>query len=109
MKKQNIIKNSIEINNIIKKQNKVKSKYYYIYKDENKIGNHRFAICVSKKIGNAVKRNKIKRQIKDIIDKSNLIFKSNKDYVIIVSKEINNICYDEMKTDLIKLISKNLD
>ena len=109
MKKINIIKKNYDINNVINNRNMVKNKYFYIYKDKNNLNNHRFAICVSKKIGNAVTRNKIKRQIKDIIDKSNLVFNSNNDYVIIIRNEIINLNYKDMKEDLISLISKILD
>lgn len=108
MKKLNIIKSSIEINNIIKSKKVIRNKYFYIYKAANDKNTYRFVICVSKKIGNAVRRNKIRRQIKDIIDKSNLTFKQSQDYVIIVSKEINNINFSKMKEELINLISKDL-
>lgn len=108
MKKTNIIKSSIEINNIINNKKVIRNKYFYIYKGTNDKNIYRFVICVSKKIGNAVRRNKIRRQIKDIIDKSNLNFKQNQDYVIIVSKEINNINFNKMKEELINLISKDL-
>lgn len=108
MKKANIIKSSIEINDIINSKKVIRNKYFYIYKGTNDKNTYRFVICVSKKIGNAVRRNKIRRQIKDIIDKSNLIFKQNQDYVIIVSKEINNIDFNKIKEELINLISKDL-
>lgn len=106
MKKINIIKRKDEINEIIKNKKQIKNKYYYIYYKENNYDKYRFCICVSKKLGNAVNRNKIKRQVKDIIDKSNLVFKRNVDYVIIISKEINNINFEERKKYLIELISK---
>ena len=109
MKKINIIKKNYDINSVINKRNMIKNKYFYIYKDRNNLNNYRFAICVSKKIGNAVNRNKIKRQIKDIIDKSNLVFNSNNDYVIIIRNEINNINYHEKKEKLISLISQIID
>ena len=109
MKKINIIKKNEDINTIISKGNMSKNKYFYIYKDKNTVNNYRFVICVSKKVGNAVRRNKLKRQIKDIIDKSNLIFKSDNDYVIIVKKEINNIDFEEIKKNLIELLSKITD
>ena len=109
MKKVNIIKNSRDINKILNDRKCIRNKYYSIFLGENNEDTYRFAICVSKKIGNAVVRNKIKRQTKDIIDKSNLIFKTNKDYVIIVSREINSIDFNEMKKNLIDLISKCLD
>lgn len=106
MKKINIIKRKDEINEVIKNRKQVKNKYYYIYYKDNNYNKYRFCICVSKKLGNAVNRNKIKRQVKDIIDKSNLVFKRNVDYVIIISKEINNIEFNERREYLIELISK---
>ena len=109
MKKLNIIKKNYDINSVINNKNMIKNKYFYIYKDRNNVDNYRFAICVSKKIGNAVRRNKVKRQIKDIIDKSNLVFNNTNDYVIILRKEINNLDYNGIKENLLNLISKIID
>ncbi len=106
MKKLNIIKKQDEINNIIKTGILFKNKYFFIYNKKNNNKYHRFCICVSKKLGNAVVRNKNKRQIKDIIDKSNLVFQSNMDYVIILRKEISDISYDEKKKYLIDILCK---
>lgn len=106
MKKLNIIKKQEEINNIIKTGNLSKNKFFYIYNKERDSKYYRFCICVSKKLGNAVVRNKNKRQIKDIIDKSNLVFKSNMDYVIILRKEISNVSYDDKKKYLLELLCK---
>ncbi len=109
MKKENIIKKSYEINKIINQKEVYKNKYFYIYKSKNGLNKYRFAICVSKKIGNAVTRNKVKRQIKDIIDKSKFVFKYLDDYVIIIRKEINNLSYEQIKYNLEDLLSKILD
>ena len=109
MKKINIIKKSNDINNVINEGERYKNKYFYIYNKDNNVSNYRFVICVSKKIGNAVRRNKLKRQIKDIIDKSNFVFKSNKDYVIIVKGEINTLNYQQIKDNLNELLSKIID
>ncbi len=109
MKKINIIKKNYEINKIINNKNCIKNKYFSIYSGKNNLNKYRFAICISTKIGNAVERNKVKRQIKDIIDKSNLIFNSSYDYVIIIKKEINELNYQEKKENLIKLFTKMLD
>lgn len=109
MKKENIIKKNYDISKVINNRNVVKNKYFNIYTDKNNLDKTMFAICVSKKLGNAVTRNKLKRQVKDIIDKSNLIFKSSNDYVIILKKEINELNYEQIKVSLIDLISKILD
>ena len=65
---------------------------------------YRFCICVSKKLGNAVVRNKNKRQIKDIIDKSNLSFKRDMDYVIILRKDITSLTYDQKRDELLSIL-----
>ena len=105
MKKINILKEKKDFDRLFKKRNQLSSKYVYIYKDTNTVDNYRFGICVSKKIGNAVTRNKIKRQIKDIIDKSSLHFFNN-DYIILVKQSIKDAKFIEMKDDIINLLKK---
>lgn len=105
MKKLNIIKKESEINDIIQTGHRIYNKYYYIYNKENKDNKYyRFCICVSKKLGNAVVRNKNKRQIKDIIDKSNLSFKRVNDYVIILRKDITSLTYDQKRDELLSIL-----
>ncbi|MBR4350789.1 MAG: ribonuclease P protein component [Bacilli bacterium] len=105
MKKLNIIKKETEINDIIQTGHRIYNKYYYIYNKENKDNKYyRFCICVSKKLGNAVVRNKNKRQIKDIIDKSNLSFKRENDYVIILRKDITSLTYDQKRDELLSIL-----
>ncbi len=103
MKKKDIIKKSEEFTNIIKKGRKVKNNYYSIYYIENKKQN-RYGITVPTKTGNAVCRNKLKRQIKNIIDKNDV--QKAYDYVIIIKKEIINLSYQEKEKELLKLFQK---
>lgn len=104
MKKSHIVKEKKDFDKAFKLRKQISGKYFFIYESVNK-DLYRFGICVSKKIGNAVVRNKTKRRIKDIIDKSQLQF-SNKDYIIVVKKSINNAKYLEIKDDLINLLKK---
>ena len=107
MKKLNIIKKQDEIDNVIKQGTMFKNKFYFVYKLYNKDNKYyRFCICVSKKLGNAVIRNKNKRQIKDIIDKSNFIFSREYDYVIILRKEISLASFEEKKKYLLEILCK---
>ena len=107
MKKINIIKKQEEIDKIIKNGKMIKNRFYYLYNIYNKENKYyRFCICVSKKLGNAVTRNKNKRQIKDIIDKSNLVFSRENDYVIILRKEVNNVSYEVKKKYLLEILCK---
>lgn len=105
MKKLNIIKEKKDFDNGFKRRNQKSSKYAYIYINDNIVEKYRFGICVSKKLGNAVTRNKIKRRVKDIIDKSKLHFDS-KDYIIVLKKSVVDAEYLDLKEDLINLLNK---
>lgn len=105
MKKINIIKKEKEINDIIKNGFRKSNKYFSVYKKINENNKYyRFCICVSKKLGNAVNRNKNKRQIKDIVDKSKIKFSKSSDYVIILKKEINELEFEEKKKFLLDIL-----
>lgn len=105
MKKINIIKESKDFDKAFKKRNQISSKYTYIYINDNENNNYRFGICVSKKLGKAVIRNKIKRRVKDIIDKSKLQFQ-DKDYIIILKKSASSAQYLELKEDIVSVLKK---
>lgn len=57
---------------------------------------------MSKKVGNAVVRNKYKRRIKDIIDDIDIKF-NNKDVVIISRPKLKFCEYNYIKSSIIKL------
>ena len=86
MKKKEIIKSKVIFTDLIKNSNYIKTKEYVIYYKENNIQKKRFGFAISNKIGNAVTRNKLKRQTKEIIDKLKSMFKNNTDYIIMIRK-----------------------
>lgn len=97
LKKINIVKNNYDFDRIIKNNKPFVYKHFLIYKEEEK-GLYHFGISVSKHITNAVGRNKIKRQIRDIMD--DYSFRDNFNCIIIVRKSIMNSNYQEMKNQL---------
>jgi ribonuclease P protein component len=105
MKKINIIKDSQEFEKIIKNRHYYSNRFFIIYIMKKNEKYYRFGISIPKKVGNSVIRNKIKRQIKNIIDNNKLINK-DLDYVIIVRKEIVNLNYEDKVNSLNLLLSK---
>lgn len=103
MKKKEIIKESKDFTKIIKTGKKLKNNYYSIYYTPGEEIN-KYGITIPTKTGNAVTRNKIKRQIKSIIDKNYI--QSCYNYVIIIRKEINSITFEERQKELLKLFNK---
>ena len=71
----------------------------------NDLGRSRIGISVSKKCGNAVTRNKIKRQIRAIISREMDLTK-NIDYVFIVRTEFDINNFEKSREDIKTLIEK---
>lgn len=106
MKKKYRVKKSSEIEQIIKFKNCSFNKMFSVYKKTNETKYFRYAISVGKKIGNAVNRNKVKRQIRSIID--NIVdINQSIDVFVIVKPIINDIDFIEMKKQLVYLFKKN--
>jgi len=97
MKKINIVKNKYDFNRIIRNNKPYKYKDYIIYIERETNNTYKFGFSVGKKIGNAVTRNKVKRQLKNIIDKN--IYKNGFNCIIIVGKGILERTFEEMTTN----------
>lgn len=106
MKKHEIIKNNDVFNEIINKGNKVSTTYFIICRVNNSSSSPSFGVAVGKKVGNAVIRNKIKRQIRVIIDKNKKLFSNNFNYIIIGKKRCVNAIFNEMNNDMINYLEK---
>ena len=104
MKKNNILKENREFNRIISKYKPIYFKYFVFYVEKNTNDLYKFGISVSKKIGKAVVRNKIKRRIKNIIDKKE--YENNFKCIIIVKKSILDLNFNEMEQELFCTLKK---
>lgn len=102
MNKKFIVRKNEEIQEIIKCNKKIISKYFIIYYVNNNLNYNRFCISVGKKIGKAHTRNLYKRRIKDILMKNNI--NSSYDYVIILRTAIIGTHYDKLSIELINIL-----
>ncbi len=104
MNKEKIIKKSTTFTEIISKKQNLKNKYfsiYYVSSSETLYG-----ITVPKKIGKAHIRNKIKRQVKNIIVTNEKDIQNNYSYVIIIKEAVKELKYSDLEKELISLIKK---
>ena len=106
MKKYEIVKKKEDFNDIINHSSFKKCTNFVIYIRKGNFSFPRFGIAISKKVGNAVVRNKLKRQTRSIIDNNKEIFKKYTDYIIMIKKSCLLLTYQEMNDALIKLIKE---
>lgn len=106
LKKYEIVKKNTDFNDIINTGRCIRNKYYSIYYKDSEDDFPKFGLAVSKKCGNAVDRNKIKRQLRNIIDDNKKLFSIKMNYIIMVRKEVLNVSYLQMEEQLINLIKK---
>ena len=106
LKKEYRVKKSSEIENIIKHKKRTGNQFFVIYSKENHGQNHfRFAVSVPKKFGNAVKRNKIKRQVREVISK--LAIEPKYDVFIVIKDQSNKLSFTDIKYHLETLVKKH--
>ena len=103
------LKKSKEFNLIYNHGTKIYTKYTIVF-IHNNIGS-KFGVVASKKIGNAVKRNRIKRIFRQIIrNNPNFFSIQNKAYVIIANKnckeDFENLNYFVLENDILKGVKK---
>ena len=98
MKKKNILKKNEDFNRIITKIKPYRYKYLSFYVERTTTDTYFFGFSVGKKIGTAVKRNKIKRQLKEIISKNN--YQNGFNCIIMVNRGIISKNFIEIKNDV---------
>ena len=84
---------------LYKKGKRYRGKYFNLIYLSNDFSFSRMAVVVSKKVGNAVKRNKIKRQMRTLFRRNKSLFKAPLDIIIIAKKEILESSWLTLKGD----------
>jgi len=102
MKKKNILKKNKDYNRIITNNKPYRYKYLSFYVEKTPEKNYFFGFSIGKKIGKAVRRNKIKRQLKSIISKNN--YQNGFNCIIMVNSGINSKTFQEIESDINKVI-----
>ena len=97
------IKKYTEFQKVIEEGDIKKTCFFVSYTIPNSLGHSRFGISVPKKTGNAVVRNKIKRQVRSAIGQSTK-FEPSIDTVLIIRKSYDTSCFDQVLSEIKELI-----
>lgn len=103
MKKDTRVKSTREFQRILNKRRFKNSKSFTVYTDQIQFNKSRFGISVPKKLGNAVLRNKTKRQVRSLVQSLHQIDGSF-DYIIMVRKGFFEQSFEDNRKDLEKLL-----
>ncbi len=106
MDKSHTVKKNKDFYDIIHNGYYAKDEIFTIYNKVTDNTSYRFGISVSKKLGNAVERNYIKRQLRFIIDKYKNYYQKGSDYIIIVKKDFLGVDFSKKEEIFVKLIEK---
>ena len=105
MKKENSLKKEQDFHKVIKAKKSVGCKSFVIYYLKNELDYARIGISAGKRIGNAVIRNRTKRQVRSIID-STFNKNQNIDIIVIVRNQFLEQDYETNLKDFKYLLNK---
>lgn len=105
MKKEYRIKKSKDFDYIIKQKKSFANRQFVIYYNKTENNNVRLGISVSKKLGKAHIRNKLKRYVRECINKRKNILK-NYDLIIIIRKGALDLKYQDFDKSINHILTK---
>ena len=104
MKKRFRVKKEKDFSAIFKEGKSFANRKFVIYRLENNEQHFRVGLSVSKKLGNAVTRNQIKRRIRHILIEHKNQLVENVDFVVIARKGVEILEYAEMEKNLLHVL-----
>ncbi|ASA97194.1 MULTISPECIES: ribonuclease P protein component [Anoxybacillus] len=107
MKKKYRIKKNEEFQEVFKKGTSVANRQFVLYVlDKPEQPYFRIGLSVSKKIGKAVVRNRVKRYIRQVFHEERDRIEIGKDYVIIARMPVATMEYEETKKSLLHVLRR---
>lgn len=106
MKKEFIVQKQSDFDLIINKGKKVKGEIISIYYYPSENNKKYFGFAVSKKIGKAVIRNRIKRKLRMIVHNNENLFSNNYKYIIMINRNCFDYSHEQWNKDMINNLER---
>ncbi len=104
MEKQMRLRSNKEFNLVYRRGKKSWNRNYTIIVKRNGTENTRVGFSISKKVGNAVTRNRIKRRLREIVRNHKDILTKGYDVVVIPKVNTNEMDYAQLEKSLLHVI-----
>ncbi len=85
---------------------RILGQYIIVFTQANNLPHNRFGIVTSKKIGNAVIRNRAKRQIREVIRKNLNNLRPGYDVVVVARFNVKEAVFELIENDFLRLMGK---
>jgi ribonuclease P protein component len=82
-----------------------RGRFFHIVYRDNPNAVSRMAVVVSRKVGNAVRRNRIKRRIRALFRKNKQLFKRPADVILIARAEITDLSRHELAAEYLSALN----
>ena len=108
MKKTEMLKKNYEFKNVLKRGKYVSGSYIEAFFIKNNLSKNKIGIAVGTKIGKAVKRNYLKRIIKEAYRLNEEKVGEGKSIVFLIKKRVNieEITFQKVEQDILEIIEK---
>ena len=106
LKKINRLKKRYQFSYVYKYGEHVSGNYIVLYFTTSKTKTVKVGFAVTKKVGHAVVRNKIRRRLREIVKNQLQNLKQNYNIIVVAKDNITNARFDELANEFNKLIKK---
>ena len=106
LKRVNRLKKRYQFNYVYKSGEHFSSEHLVLYFVSSKTKSIKVGFAVTKKVGQAVVRNKIRRRLREIIQKQLPSLKQNFNIIVVAKESVAEASFEKLSLELIKLLKK---
>lgn len=106
LKRINRLKKRYQFNYVYKSGEHISGEHMVLYLVSSKTKNIKVGLAVTKKIGKAVVRNRVRRQLREIIKKQVPSLKQNYNIIVVARDNITSASFENLTNEFLKLIKK---
>jgi ribonuclease P protein component len=98
------IRKKKDFSNLYKKGNSARGTYLNLIYLPNSLTYSRMAVVASKKIGNAVQRNRVRRRVKELFRRNKDLLMTPVDMIVVTKKGIQDATLDDIRPQFLSMI-----
>lgn len=106
LKRINRLKKRYQFNYVYKSGEHFSGEHIVLYVASSKTKNIKVGLAVTKKVGHAVVRNKVRRRLREIIKKQVPNLKQNNNIIVVARDNITEASFEKLSNEFLKLIKK---